>query len=245
MAEFCPSETAVNAKATKKPGRARTSPPKAARVAVKRKKRKYEGKVREKQKQETLARVLDSALKLFAERGFDGVSTREIGAKAGVTHAVIRLHFGSKEKLWRAAVDHLFARMAVEMTPANGEPLLSEGRAGLESFARRYVRYCARHPEHARLMLQESMHKNGLLDYAVKRHIAPSHHFMQDAIKQAVADGVLHKVPPVSFIYIMSAASQAIFALSEEARAIYGVDVFEPAFIEKHADAVVRMLIRD
>jgi phosphopantothenate synthetase len=94
-------------------------------------------------------------------------------------------------------------------------------------------------------MLQESMHKNGRLDYAVKKHIAPSHHFMQDAVKQAVAKGVLHKVPPISFIYIMSAASQAIFALSEEARAIYGVNVFEPAFVEKHADAVVRMLILD
>lgn len=214
------------------------------RPPVKRKKRKYTGIVREKQKQETLARVLDSALTHFAERGFDAASTRDISASAGVTHAVIRLHFGNKEKLWRAAVDHLFARMAVEMAPGPGEPLLHEGRAGFESFVRRYVRYCARHPEHARLMLQESMHKNGLLDYAVKKHIAPSHKFMQGAVKQAITDGVLPKVSPINFIYMLSAASQAIFALSEEARAVYGVDVFEPDFVESHADAVVRMLLR-
>jgi AcrR family transcriptional regulator len=225
--------------------RKRAAAPAKRKAPTKRKKRKYAGTVREKQKQDTLARVLDSALTHFAGRGFEAASTREIAAGAGVTHAVIRLHFGSKEKLWRAAVDHLFTRMALEMAPGPGEPLLQEGRAGLESFARRYVRYCARHPEHARLMLQESMHKNGLLDYAVKKHIAPSHHFMHDAVKTAVAGGVLHKVSPISFIYIMSAASQAVFALSEEARAIYGVDVFEPDFVEKHADAVVRMLMRD
>ena len=230
-------------KATRK----RPAAPKAGarKVAVTRKKRKYGGEIREKQKQETLARILDSALTHFAERGFEAASTRDISASAGVTHAVIRLHFGSKEKLWRAAVDHLFARMAAEMAPGPGEPLLHDGRAGFESFARRYVRYCARHPEHARLMLQESMHKNGLLDYAVKKHIGPSHEFMQNAVKKAVADGVLHKVSPINFIYMLSAASQTIFALSEEARAVYGVDVFEPAFVEQHADAVVRMLLRD
>ncbi|MCV6625448.1 MAG: TetR/AcrR family transcriptional regulator [Cellvibrionaceae bacterium] len=43
--------------------------------------------------------LLDSALKLFAERGFDGVGMREIAAEAGVSLGLIRVHFGSKHGL--------------------------------------------------------------------------------------------------------------------------------------------------
>ena len=50
------------------------------------------------------ARLRLAALKLFAEHGFDATSTRSIAAEAGVSHALLRHHYGSKEGL-RAAVD--------------------------------------------------------------------------------------------------------------------------------------------
>lgn len=206
-------------------------------------KRVYRAERREEQKLATQARVLDAALALFSERGFEGASVRDIAAAAGVTHAVIRLHFGGKAQLWQAAVDHLFARMSHEMRPRAGEPPFEAGRAGMECFIRRYVHYCARHPEHARLMLQESMHDNEQLAFAVERHIAPSHAFLQRLIGPAVDQGILIDVPAISMIYILSAAGQSVFALAEEARRIYGTDVLEDGFVERHADAVVRLLL--
>lgn len=50
------------------------------------------------------ARIRMSALRLFAEHGFSSTSLRAIAADAGVSHALVRHHFGSKEKL-REAVD--------------------------------------------------------------------------------------------------------------------------------------------
>ena len=55
--------------------------------------------------------ILDNALNLFAKKGFDGASTREIADAAGVTHALIKYHFGSKEELWKEAVNQLFGRL--------------------------------------------------------------------------------------------------------------------------------------
>ncbi len=50
--------------------------------------------------------ILDAALKLFAEHGFDGASLRTIAAEAGVDPALIRHFFGDKERLFvTAAVD--------------------------------------------------------------------------------------------------------------------------------------------
>ena len=58
----------------------------------------------------TRERVLDAALELFADRGFDGASTRDIAAQAGVAQPLLNYHFRSKDDLWREAVDRLFAQ---------------------------------------------------------------------------------------------------------------------------------------
>lgn len=48
----------------------------------------------------TREQLISTAGKLFAEYGFDGVSTRTIAEKAGVTLGSIHYHFGSKKKLY-------------------------------------------------------------------------------------------------------------------------------------------------
>src|SRR5579863_9921905 len=48
---------------------------------------------------ETRRRLLDSAERLFAERGLDGVSVRDITEAAGANTAAIHYHFGSKRDL--------------------------------------------------------------------------------------------------------------------------------------------------
>ena len=47
----------------------------------------------------TRERILDSAEKLFARRGFHGVSVRDITQDAGVDVALVNYHFGSKQSL--------------------------------------------------------------------------------------------------------------------------------------------------
>jgi len=50
-------------------------------------------------------RLLDVAEELFAERGFFGVSVRDITDRAEVRNASINYHFESKEKLFMAVID--------------------------------------------------------------------------------------------------------------------------------------------
>jgi AcrR family transcriptional regulator len=64
----------------------------------------------------TRQRLLDAAERLFASRGFDGTSLREVTAEAGANVAAIHYHFGSKEELLRAVLSRIVA-------PANSERL--------------------------------------------------------------------------------------------------------------------------
>jgi len=57
-------------------------------------------------KEDTRLKLLLTAGQLFAEHGFDGVSTRMIAERAGVNLGGIHYHFGSKEKLYVAAFMH-------------------------------------------------------------------------------------------------------------------------------------------
>ena len=52
----------------------------------------------------TAARILESAITLFAERGFSDVTVRDIAEDAGANPAAISYYFGAKESLIRQAI---------------------------------------------------------------------------------------------------------------------------------------------
>jgi len=53
------------------------------------------------------AAILEAATDLFAERGPAATSIRDIGARSKVNHGLVFRHFGTKEQLVGAVLDHL------------------------------------------------------------------------------------------------------------------------------------------
>lgn len=54
--------------------------------------------------------ILASACEAFAQHGYDGAGVREIAAGAGVTAMLVNRYFGSKEQLFREAVESTMTR---------------------------------------------------------------------------------------------------------------------------------------
>src|SRR6185436_20901192 len=63
-------------------------------------------------KEEVVAAVLRAAADLFAERGLAATSIRDIAARSRVNHGLIHRHFGSKDGLVAAVLDHLGQHLA-------------------------------------------------------------------------------------------------------------------------------------
>jgi AcrR family transcriptional regulator len=59
----------------------------------------------------TKARILDSALALVAERGIEGSSIRDIAAGARVSLATVLHYYGSKDGLYDACIDAMYAEL--------------------------------------------------------------------------------------------------------------------------------------
>ena len=191
---------------------------------------------------ETRARILDEALHQFAEKGFDAASVRDIASAAEVTHGLVKYYFGSKETLWREAVAYLFDRMSTELAASNAEGVSPKEQ--FADFIRRYVAYCARHPEHARLMVQESMHDNARLSWAAQSFITVRHQRLLPTIEALIEQGALPRMDPRLLIYALNSVAQAPFMLAPEIAHTHGVDVQSDAVIADYAESVVTLFLR-
>ena len=77
--------------------------------------------------------IRDEALRLFAARGPDGVTVRQIAVAAGVSPGLVLHHFGSKEGLRQAVDEHvlgLFDQMLGEMTGERAVDLYDPAASG-------------------------------------------------------------------------------------------------------------------
>ncbi len=75
------------------------------------------------------ARIRDAALRLFAERGLDGTTIRDIAKAAGVSGGLVRHHFGSKDDLRKACDSY-----ALDQMMRIKEQAVLEGQLGNPAF---------------------------------------------------------------------------------------------------------------
>ena len=59
---------------------------------------------------ETSARIVEAALNLFGERGYEGASTRDIAERAGVNAPALNYYFNNKEGVYRACTEYMVER---------------------------------------------------------------------------------------------------------------------------------------
>lgn len=90
----------------------------------------------------TAAIIRDAAMELFAERGFSGVTVRQVASAAGVSPGLVMHHFGSKDGL-KAAVD---GRAVEFFDTMLGELVRIEEEGGSASLAALFVDRLERQP---------------------------------------------------------------------------------------------------
>jgi AcrR family transcriptional regulator len=96
-------------------------------------------------------RILQRALELFSDKGYDATSVREICEAAGVTKPTLYHFYRSKEGVYRAIVDGALERFRADLLRA-----LSGGgslRECLSRMARAYVDAAVREPDLARFLM--------------------------------------------------------------------------------------------
>ena len=189
--------------------------------------------------------LLDAAVHEFAASGYDGASTRAIATRAGTHQPQINYHFASKDELWRAAVDHLFARLnqiMEESLAADADASELATREGFATVIRAFVRGAAQLPELNRIMVQEATAGSERLAWIVERHVRPGFDVVIGMWNELRERG---EVPPIDdgvlYYSVIGGASLAYVNVAE-AR-LLGFDPLDDRFVEAHADALVAMVL--
>jgi TetR/AcrR family transcriptional regulator len=194
---------------------------------------------------ETRQRLVDAALLVFAEHGFAGASTREIARRAGVALAALPYHFTTKEALWKAASDRIFARL--------GETFLRrvEGLAGVDArtrlrlLLRDFVRFQAAHPELHRFMVQEGIGKSPRLAWLVEKHIRPIYDSVRALTEEAQQAGYAPLGRPELVHYMLIGAASTVYALASEFELLTGLDPTDEALVDEQAAMLERLFLRE
>lgn len=140
------------------------------------------------------AQILDKALGLFAQYGYEGTTTRRIANEAGVTEAVIFRHFESKEELyWQVISERCMGSDNLDRV----REVLASGLSDMEKFTAIAHDRLARHernPAKIRLLLFTALENHRLTERFFNTFAAEHYELLSGYISQRVGEGKFRPV---------------------------------------------------
>jgi len=166
-------------------------------------------------------RILSAAIRAFSEVGYAGTTTAGIARDAGVTQPLVHHHFGSKDGLWRAAIDVVFSNVPNVTATADG----SSPERTLMDLLERFVRFVAAHPEATRIVAREGAAPSARLDYLLKRYLHEPFREVVDLIRAGQGAGMVQpEIRPELTLFLILGAGSHLFDVSALAQRSQGVD---------------------
>ncbi len=194
---------------------------------------------------QTKLEIIRAALAVFAQSGFEAASLRDIAADAASTHSLIRHHFGSKEGVWQAVVDHAVLQytqsLEVHLKPM-GDTQSSDPVETLRSVIRSMVLVSATHSEVAKLLMREGNEDGPRLNYLLER-LLHSQGRLIPLFLEVQQLGYLKQFDPPMFLMSLLVMGDGPLALPALVKAMTGHDVQSPAFLERHLTTVIETLL--
>lgn len=198
---------------------------------------------RDSQREATRAAILDAAIALFAARGFDGTALPAIAAASGAAVPLIIYHFKSKDLLWRAAADAIYARLDAHLATHAAAIAAATGADRYRAHIRAHVTALAAHPEYMRMLFQEGMAPSDRLAWLVATHQSQVTARLEGLIAAAQDDGLLPPMDLTHAKFVLSGAFALPIVLAAEYALVNGEDTRSAAFIDRHVDACIALLM--
>ena len=186
--------------------------------------------------------ILMVALRTFATRGYEGSSLRTLNRELGASHNLIYQRFGTKEELWRAAVDYGFSGL-IDYAGASFDPTVDDPLEQLRLAVRRFVLYSAQHPELLALMSIEGRQDTARLRYIYDTYIEPSQRPIAGLLARLADEGKIRAIPYRTFFFLFVHGGASSFTLAPLATLFDPSHPSEPRSAEQQADLVATVII--
>lgn len=155
---------------------------------------------------DTRERLLEAGGAVFSESGFRAATVRDIVTRAGANLAAVNYHFGDKEGLYAAVLEH-YAKESLAKHPPHGGLHPDAGpEEQLHAFVRAFLLRIldqGHQAVHGRMMAREMIEPTAALDRIVEQMIRPLYGRLCTILKALAA-------PEVGALTIQSAAKSVV-----------------------------------
>lgn len=193
----------------------------------------------------TRARILAAAIQEFTRYGVSGARGERIAQRARSSERMVYYYFGSKEALYREALETVY----VELRQAERSLQLDDlpPTKALSTFCRFVWRYYHEHPEFIGLVNAENLQRARQLRRSTRLRelVSPVVEILGRLLDRGVADGSFRADIDAAELYV-AIASLGYFYLSNShtLSAVLGRGMLERARLEKHWQSSETMVLR-
>lgn len=163
-------------------------------------------------------RIVHAARRCFLEDGVDGASLRQIARDAGTSIGMIYYYFPTKDDLFLAVIEEIYAKMLEQLEAAVAEETTFEARV-----RRVYARLGALSPDEVdvmRLVVREAMVSSARLERLIERfqrgHLGLMLKAVVDGVGAGEIDPRFHPAVMVMSTFALGIAPQVIRRVAAE-----------------------------
>ncbi|MCS7023652.1 MAG: TetR/AcrR family transcriptional regulator [Bryobacteraceae bacterium] len=144
------------------------------------------------------AAIVQAAVRLFAQNGFRGTTTRQLAAALGVSEPVLYQHFQTKRELYSAILEHLSVGSRI-LLPEDLERLFktSDDRTFFLRLATEILKWHLEDPSRPRILFYSALEGHELSELFYERHILPFHHALAAFIERGMQQGRFRQADPM------------------------------------------------
>jgi TetR/AcrR family transcriptional regulator len=165
-------------------------------------------KILKAKRDESIHRILDAAMDIFSEVGYEGARIDEIAKRAGVNKAMIYYRIGDKKTLYEEVIHDVFGDIAERINDNIKEDLSPEDKFNI--YIANIALTMSRHPAFPKIMLREMASGWSHFSKAVIEDIAGVLSIVRDIIDEGVKKGVFIEINPV-VIHLMVVGTLLVF----------------------------------
>ncbi|MEM8862482.1 MAG: TetR/AcrR family transcriptional regulator [Chloroflexota bacterium] len=191
--------------------------------------------------------ILDSAIQVFAKKGYDGASLNDVARQAGVKNlSVLNYHFGNKEDIWKQAITRLGKKLTDRLEQTSSVLQDVTGVQLMKAYMRQFIYFSAEHPDFHRMVALEMCARSDRTEWLVHTLLDPFHQVYEPMFNSPeFQESHLGQIPPANLSSFVIGAATTFFFQASQMEVQYGIDPFSPEEIEKHVDAVYQLFFPD
>ena len=199
--------------------------------------------VRRRDAAATRQRILDAALKEFADKGLDAARIEDIADKAGANRRMAYYYFGSKEGLYLAALETTYFQLVEVEEAINVEAM--DPIDAIEAMVAAKFEHYVKYPHYIEFVKMENLYQARHLKTSrrIAELRAPLISIIKRVLRRGEALGVLRKgVDPLDLYLSICALGFFVFSNRHTLDVIFDTDVISPRALARRREVIVNMI---